>query len=185
MKRFAFTLLVFLLLAFGWFAATRIHFIHRPQVLYIGDSLCESVHDGKGMVLTQIASIARDCIGGRKSIEYGDIPKGKQLVFYALGTNDVGHTPPAVYQKDLRKKLSESDASWIICVLPDGRKKKTEPYRDAMRHVCPVTIEPRDHGYYFSAKDGVHGSADDHRRFGEWLNGYVDRLLREKPWLKG
>lgn len=171
---------LFLLLA--WLASTRIHFIHHPQVLYIGDSLCEGTHDGEGLALTQIASIARDCIGGRKSVDYGDLPQGKTIIFYALGTNDMGAVEPAVYADDLQRKLQASDARWLVCVLPDPHKPGAEPYRLAMQARCPQTIEPREHGYWFSAADGIHGNVDDHRRFGEWLNGHVDQLLEQQPW---
>ena len=183
MKRLLLAIAILLpLLFFAYWLSERLHIVQRPYVLYIGDSLCEATHDDFGHTLTRIASIAADCKGGRKSIEYGDIPQGKTVIFYALGSNDAGEVPVGSYAKDLQQKLTETDAQWIVCVLPDPQKPVNSPYRQAMQDFCPNTIEPRKHGYLFSAEDGVHGSVEDHRRFGRWLSDYVDRLLEEEPW---
>lgn len=176
-------LLGMLLLALAWYLwGPRFYVVDHPQVLYIGDSLCEATHDGKGASVPQIAGIWKDCVGGRMSVEYGSLPKGKTIIFYALGTNDAGDVPVDVYRDDLVAKLAASDASWLVCVLPDPLKPENAPYREAMQQKCPHTIEPRDHGYLYSALDGIHGSVADHRRYGEWLAGYVDALLAQKPW---
>lgn len=163
-----------------YFFGPRFYVVAHPEVVYIGDSLCEGTHDGQGPALVQIAGVWKDCVGGRSSLQYGALPAGKQIIFYALGANDaMGNIAFGVYRDDLQKKISESDAARIICVMPDSRKKETAVVRQAMQEVCAETIDPREHGYLFSAKDGIHGSVDDHRRYGEWLKGYVDQLLAE------
>lgn len=155
-----------------------LYFVTHPEILYIGDSLCEATHDGLAPSLTSFSRIAKDCKGGRKSIEYSALPENKKVIFYALGTNDKT-TPIDVYRNDLQKKLQQSNAKKIFCILPDNKDDANIETRKAMVEICPTTIEPREHGYLFSAKDGIHGTAKDHARFGKWLKVFIAKNNNE------
>lgn len=180
MKKIALLFLILMASVSFLFYLSPYYLMKYPDVFYVGDSLCEAAHDSEGPHLSYFASIARDCKGGRKSIEFGSLPKGKRIIFYALGSNDAGSTPIDIYKNDLLKKLSESDAKAIYCVLPNSQDNRYVDVRKAMKEVCKNTIEPTEHGYFFSAKDGIHGTAEDHRKFGTWLKSFIEHLENKK-----
>lgn len=150
--------------------------IEHPGVIYIGDSLCEGVYDSGGLTAQQQAGIHRDCLGGRKIVEYGLLPSGFEIYFLALGTNDVGETPIQDYGDSLQSKLDSGDGP-IWCVLPMDLPHRFDaiPYREKMLSMCANVIDPIEWGVGPRARDGLHWNNLDHNNF----VGAIDFVLGE------
>lgn len=140
-----------------------------PDIIVFGDSLCESTHNSYGgSPWPIIAGIAMNCEGGRKSVDYPDNLPNARIILYSMGSNDAGSTSNEDYKADLIAKFDSTTAE-IHCILPDPEHEIMAGIRGVMFEVCSNTIEPREHGYLFSALDGIHGTASDHLDFGNWI----------------
>lgn len=145
------------------------------NIIVIGDSLCEATHNSYGgEPYPMIAGFDIDCVGGRRSVEYSDQLPDVSVIIWSHGSNDAGVTDIQEFRDDMIVKFDSTTAE-IYCVLPDNEKEGFYEVRAAMFEICANTIEPREHGYNFSALDGIHGTALDHSTFGEWLKDFFKK----------
>ena len=154
-------------------ACNNVYMPTHANIIAVCDSLGEETHDPALMpTWPEVAGIDSDCVGGRNNTELAEMPVGYDTIIYALGTNNITQTTTEEYEVQLQYHFSTTDSN-IVCVLPDqivydnrGMGAKASEIRQVMFDNCPKVIEPRDHGYLFRAKDGIHGIPDDHYNLG-------------------
>lgn len=169
-----------------------------PNVLYIGDSLCENITesldengervasaDGIGKTAQEILGLSQDCTPGygRELMEYPDtLPAGYDMIFLGLVSWDIVRGENwALFEESLRRKIASARANHIpvVCVLPDvhldwNNDSPHVIFKNIMINNCDDTIDPRDWDVKFSAYDGFHMTGVDHEHFAKALQTYID-----------
>lgn len=148
--------------------------IRYPNVIFIGDSLCESTVNSVGPTAQNIVGMIQDCEWGRAMVDYSDaLPKGYSLIFLGLASNDaVRGVPIELFNKSLKRKL-HSVKTPVVCVLPNADNWRMDKYRTAMKTICSNVLDPNEWGVEYRALDGLHMSAKDHRIFAPVLQDVI------------
>ena len=161
--------------------------ITRPDVVYIGDSLCWRVFDTdngikdvyereeyKRTAQAQLGMVS-NCVPGRRAQDLKELPKGYRIGFLALGSNDVGKYPVEQFAANYQALVDSSDYDTLYCVLPAKSffGVSAKAHRDAIISICPNVIDPLEHGIGFRADDTVHMDLKDHKI---WRNVLVRYL---------
>lgn len=134
----------------------------------VGDSICADSEYFS--VAAQLVGFARDCVPGRRLIDYGDLPD-VEVVVVSLITNDIiNATPVEDYRLSLQQKLVSTDAR-VYCVLAVLRDyPEQETYNQVMRDECPNIIDPRDCGVFPAQADGIHWDEANNQSMQQCLN---------------
>ena len=136
------------------------------DAIYYGDSLCSP--NSRIMKSVDYAQVSSDCWPGRKLEYLSVLPNDKELIYLALGTNDVLEQTDVEDYGNLLDVLIASTATPVVCVLPNPINGfDSEPYREKMLQSCADTIDPMpDCGVIVTDPDGIHYGESDHQSMG-------------------
>ena len=147
--------------------------VYHQNIAMYGDSLCAecgSTPDKLG--------IDKQCVPGKAMIKLEGFDAKHELIFLAMGINDVQQEVSSDDYRDHLGYLLQSTDSQIVCILPNAHPYlDSSEHRQAMIDSCADYIDPvLDCGVSIGHSDGVHYNQYDYGALSACIEPYIENF---------